>query len=167
MSFFRLLVIAVLLFGAYKLTTHLFGGSASAGAFKDTQGKTHSLSGAQKPVVLGFWIEGCPSSDAVISVLNDIRVRYPEDKVEVLSFYLNTIDDSALASLAAQEGVRVPALQAQRTQEEHERLRTRFGLEGPAVYVVDKGDRISTIPAAEDSVEVLRKAMESLDLALR
>lgn len=160
----RWLLIAAVLAGAfYQLKPKLFGPKVADLAFTDLRGTTHALSGLKKPLALGFWFEDCPQSEAVISVLNRLRQSHSPESLEVLSFYLNPVDDAALEGHASHMDVRVPVINTQATPEKFGALLHSLQMNGAAVYILDKNGTIATIPLGDAGAdEVLKKAEELL-----
>lgn len=152
MPWSRLILIAALLYGGYLLKPRLFGGGAPRSSYADLDGNAHSF-GPGKPAAMGYWFEGCPESEAVISVLNELSQKHPPEKLHVVSFYVNVAEDAAIAGYARDEGVLVPVVPAQKTPERFAELNQAFPVQGATVYVMDKVGSIHKVEIAESGTE--------------
>ena len=157
-----LIIIALLCGVVYQLRPMILGRSVAPVSFTDLRGTKHALSGVKKPLALGFWFEDCPQSEAVISVLNRLRQSHPEDSLEVLSIYLNRVDDAALEGHAAHMDVRVPVINGQAAPEQFAALLQSLKMDGAAVYIIEKDGAIHTIPVGDSEADDLLKKAEEL-----
>lgn len=156
MKITNLIMLAVLVYGGYQLKNRVSGPSAPAVAFTDVEGRTRDFRKLPRPMVAGFWIEGCPYCENMMEVLKSVRQESSPDALDVVGFFLNAMSSPDVASLGASEGYWVTLAACQPPTELIAALQTSFNIRGPGrdIYVLDRAGRyraVSTVDAGGNS----------------
>lgn len=154
MNLSNLLLAAVLLYGGFQLGERLRGPSVPPVSFTDVDGKTRDFRKLERPLVVGFWIEGCPYCANAMGVLNSVRQETSVDKLDVVGFFLNARSSPEVASLGAGEGYWVTLAASQPPTELIVALHSSFRIRGPGrdIYVIGRSGRyrvVSTVNGQE------------------
>lgn len=153
MKLSTLVLLGLLAYGALQFKNRLQGPSAPAVAFTDVDGKTRDFRKLERPMAVGFWIEGCPYCANAMGVLNGVRRENSPETLDVVGFFLNSRSSSDVASLGASEGYWVTLAAAQPPTELIAGLQSSFDIRGPGrdIYVIDRSGRyrvVSTVDGA-------------------
>jgi hypothetical protein len=120
-------------------------------AYKDTQGRPHSISAPDKPAVLVLWITPCPYCSRSLNVLDALRRDYPEKELDVVGLYLNRADDAAVDQFARQEGHSITVAQGQPSQDFVRTMTARLAFRAPGrdIYVIGKNGDYEAVDASD------------------
>lgn len=133
------------------LTCRLAHGQVPSIGYTDVSGAARRVPRSDPPTVVGFWITNCAYSERVMSVLNDIRQRYPEGQIDVVAFFLNPIAPAQLRAIRSREGYRMIVAPAQPPVELVATLDEEYGIHAPGrdIYVVARSGRLRRVDASD------------------
>ena len=152
----RVVLVVALAYAARDFWQHRAGG-ATAGrapdlAYTDTKGGFHpSLAAAGKPALVVLWVTPCPYCAKALDVLDGLRRQYPEEDLDVVGFYLNTAEKSAVDQIASAEGHSIMMAQGQPTGPFVEALTASLGFRAPGrdIYIIGKDGKYETVDTSD------------------
>ena len=105
----------------------------------DLKGTTHTLDQYRgKVVVIDLWAMWCTSCYKVFPVLNELREKFPADKLAVIGISIDQKKSSLVQSFVKKAGITYTVLhdQSQKTPE-------TFGISGlPSLFVIDPDGKV-------------------------
>ena len=169
-KFIVLALLGVLGFAGYQYSHRTR--RAPAVEFRDVVGKTHSLTNGT-PKLVAFWITNCGYSTRVLTVLEKIRAQIPEDKLEIVAFYVNPGSNQNVAAMEEVKQYHFSLAAAQQSPALIQQLQESFQIRGAGVdiYLVDALGKIHAVDAENVKTSALvmnlRKTVkkEARDLA--
>lgn len=122
-------------------------------AYRDTKGGLHAFGPGAKPSVVVFWVSPCPYCERALTVLDDLRWRFPEDRLDVVGIYLNPASDAEVDEIGKREGRRITLAGAQHSGSLDlvRALDSGFGFGAPGreIYVVDAQGKMRAIDSSD------------------
>jgi|GEM_PF-6901329 len=139
--------------------------------YTDVAGVQHDIGGCDKPAIVGFGVADSTPTARAMYLLSEVRKVYPENRVDVVGFYINGITQEELTRLGEETAAPFTIASAQTSPELLAQLISafKFGEPGRELYIVDRRGHITAVPIdniEEPVPQVFLRVQRKLILAL-